>query len=359
MIEDQEFILKQILKICDDEKAEAVLIAGDVFDRSIAPVEALRIFDDFLSARANRKIPVLIISGNHDSAERLSFGGGLFKASGIYISNAYNGSIEKVILKDEFGELNFYLLPFIKPSLIRPFFPDDKIESYTDAVRLVLEKENVDFTKRNVILSHQYITGAKRSESEESLVGGLENVDASVYEGFDYVALGHIHGPQKIDRETVRYCGTPLKYSFSEAEHEKSVTVVDFAEKENIKIKKVPLTPLREVRNLRGKFEELALKENYEKFSRNDLIHVTLTDEEEILDGWGKLKVIYPNLLLMEYDNERTKKSAELEVSEKITLDNPSELFADFFENRNNVAMTEKQRDYIQNLIEEILEAKK
>lgn len=352
--QDQEYILKQILKIADEEKVDSVLIAGDIFDRTIAPVDSLKIFDDFLLSLTNRNLNVFIIAGNHDSAERLSFGNGLFKKCSVHISDAYNGTVEKISLTDEFGEVNFYLLPFIRPSSVKSFFPDEKIESYTDAVNAAIKKADINFNKRNIILSHQFITGAKKSDSEELNVGGLDNVDASVYDGFDYAALGHIHRVQKIIKETIRYCGTPLKYSFSEAEQTKSVTVVELKNKGDISIKEVPLEPYRDLHNLRGTFEELTFKPNYENLCRSDLFHITLTDENEILDAFSKLKVIYPNLLLMDYDNARTKNLHELESIESVKETAPAKLFADFFENRNNLPLNEKQKTFIEQLTEEI-----
>lgn len=212
MIEDQKYILKVILNIIDDEKPDGVLIAGDVYDKSVPSAEAVQLLDDFLCRLAERKIPTYIISGNHDSAERLSFGGRLMDMSGIHLSPVYNGKVEPFTLTDEYGKVNIYMLPFIKPVNVRRFFPDSEIESYTDAIKVAVDSMNVDEKERNIIVTHQFVTGASRSESEEISVGGSDNVDASVFDAFDYVALGHIHGPQKIGRESVRYCGTPLMF---------------------------------------------------------------------------------------------------------------------------------------------------
>ena len=209
MYEDQKYILKQILEIAGEQKADAVLISGDVYDKPIPPAEAVQLFDDFLTALSDRKVPVYVISGNHDSAERLSFGARLMTQSSVFMSAAFHGTVQKYSLQDEYGTVNFYLLPFLKPTIVRQAYPEAEIGSYQEAVQYVLAQTPVEKSQRNVLLAHQFVTGAKTSESEEILVGGLDNMDASLFDDFDYVALGHIHTPQKIGRETVRYCGTP------------------------------------------------------------------------------------------------------------------------------------------------------
>lgn len=252
MLEGQEYVLRQILQIIDTEKADAVLIAGDVYDKSIPPAEAVTLFDDFLCRLAKRDLPVFIISGNHDSPERLAFGNRLLEHSGIHISPVYSGKIEPVMLTDEYGTVNFWLLPFVKPVHVKRFYPDEGIESYTDAIRTAIQHMALDKSARNVLLTHQFVTGAATCESEEVSVGGTDNVDAEVFEDFDYVALGHLHGPQNIGSNRIRYCGTPLKYSFSECGHHKSVTVVELGAKENLELHLCPLTPRHDMRQIRG-----------------------------------------------------------------------------------------------------------
>lgn len=249
MIEDQEYILLQILQIIDDEKADAILIAGDVYDKSVPSAEAVVLFDDFLCRLAKRHVPVLIISGNHDSQERLAFGNRLLELGGIHISPVYDGTVQSVTLSDEHGEVIFWLLPFIKPTHVKRFYPEAGIESYTDACRVAIEKMSVDVTQRNVLVTHQFVTGASFDPegSEEISVGGSDNVDASVFESFDYVALGHIHGPQNIGSNRIRYSGTPLKYSLSEAAHHKSVTVVNLGPKGELELQLRPLMPKRTI----------------------------------------------------------------------------------------------------------------
>ena len=359
MLEDQKYILRVILGIIDDEKPDGVLIAGDVYDKSVPSAEAVQLLDDFLCRLAERKLPTYIISGNHDSAERLSFGGRLMDMSGIHLSPVYDGMMTSFTMSDEHGKVNIYMLPFIKPIHVRRFFPENEIESYTDAIRTAIENTDIDKTQRNIIITHQFVTGAMRSESEEISVGGSDNVDASVFDDFDYVALGHIHGPQKIGRETVRYCGTPLKYSFSEAGHKKSVTVIEMAEKGNTVIRTVPIIPKRDMREIKGKYEEIVLKENYEGTSTDDYMHITLTDEEDIPDVMNKLRVIYPNIMKLDYDNKRTRSASSASMAEDIERKSPLDLFADFYEKQNGQPMSAVQTDFIRSLAEEIWEGEK
>ena len=359
MLEDQEFILTKIINIIDGEKPDAVIIAGDVYDKSVPSAEAVQLFDDFLCRLAKRKLHVFVISGNHDSAERMAFGGRLMEMSGVHMSPVCNGNVEPISLEDEFGRVNFYMLPFVKPANVRRFFENSEIESYTDAVRAAVESMNVNTAERNVIITHQFVTGAERSESEEISVGGSDNVDASVFDCFDYTALGHIHGPQNIGSERIRYCGTPLKYSFSEAKHKKSVTVVELREKGNLEVRTVALEPKRDMREIKGTYAEITLKDNYVNTNTDDYIHITLTDEDDIPDAIGKLRVIYPNLMKLDYDNNRTRTCAKLDIIENIELRSPLDLFSEFYENQNNQPMTDGQSEFMKSLIESIWEDEK
>ncbi len=359
MLEDQEYILTKIINIIDDEKPDAVVIAGDVYDKSVPSAEAVQLFDDFLCRLAKRKLQVFVISGNHDSAERMAFGGRLMDISGVHMSPVYNGKVETISLDDEFGKVNFYMLPFVKPANVRRFFEDAQIESYTDAVRVAVENMNVNADERNVIVTHQFVTGAEKCESEEISVGGSDNVDASVFDCFDYVALGHIHGPQNIGSERVRYCGTPLKYSFSEAKHNKSVTIVELKEKGSLEIRTVALEPKRDMREIKGTYAEITRKDNYIKTNTDDYMHITLTDEEDIPDAIGKLRVIYPNLMKLDYDNKRTRSSAKIDIIENIEHRSPLDLFAEFYEKQNNQPMTDGQTEFMKSLIESIWDGEK
>lgn len=357
MFEDQEYIISEIIKIIDSEKPDAVLIAGDVYDKSIPPSEAVTLFDRFLCLLSERNLQVFVISGNHDSPERLSFASRLIEKSGVHISPVYNGHIEPFEMEDEYGQVNIYMLPFIKPANVRRFFDDREIASYTDAVNAVISEMNVDSESRNVLITHQFVTGANRTESEEISVGGADNVDVSAFDDFDYVALGHLHRPQNCLSDRVRYCGTPLKYSFSEANDKKSVTIVELKEKGSLEVRTADLVPKHEMREIKGKYEELTAKSFYENTTyQTDYMHITLTDEEDIPDGVGKLRTIYHNLMKLDYDNKRTRSNSQITGAQKVEEKTPLELFEDFYELRNNQPMSEEQREYISSLIESIWE---
>lgn len=356
MLQDQIYILKEILHIIDDEKVETVIIAGDVYDRSLPPNEALELFDEFLYQLSSRNVNVFVISGNHDSPERISYGGRMMTENKIFLSPVYDGNVKPITLNDDYGEVNFYLLPFVRPADIRRYFPDENIENYTDAVKVAIDNMNVDFSERNILVTHQFVTGVELSESEDIIVGGTDNVSGEVFDGFDYVALGHIHREQTVGKDNIRYCGTPLKYSFSEAKNIKSVTILDFNDKGNIEYSKIPLTPLRDMREIRGTYYELTLKSNYESTNTEDYLHITLTDEEDIPDAIGKLRSIYPNIMKLDYDNLRTRGSGTVDAIENIESKSPFELFADLFKQQNNQDMSEEQEEIMRNLIDKIWE---
>lgn len=356
MLQDQIYILKEILHIIDDEKVETVIIAGDVYDRSLPPNEALELFDEFLYQLSSRNVNVFVISGNHDSPERISYGGRMMTENKIFLSPVYDGNVKPITLNDDYGEVNFYLLPFVRPADIRRYFPDENIENYTDAVKVAIDNMNVDFSERNILVTHQFVTGAELSESEDIIVGGTDNVSGEVFDGFDYVALGHIHREQTVGKDNIRYCGTPLKYSFSEAKNIKSVTILDFNDKGNIEYSKIPLTPFRDMREIRGTYYELTLKSNYESTNTEDYLHITLTDEEDIPDAIGKLRSIYPNIMKLDYDNLRTRGSGTVDAIENIESKSPFELFADLFKQQNNQDMSEEQEEIMRNLIDKIWE---
>lgn len=356
MIEDQKYILLKILNVIDEQKAEAVVIAGDVYDKPIPPTEAVQLFDDFLFRLVERNLQILVISGNHDSPERIAFGSRFMDKSGVHMSQVYNGKNDLVELKDKYGKVNFYMLPFVKPSNVRRFFEDVEINTYTDAVRVAVSHMNVNKKARNVIITHQFVTGAQRSESETIAVGGTDNVDSYVFDDFDYVALGHIHGPQNVGKNTVRYCGTPLKYSFSEISHKKSVTVVEMKEKGNVKVSTVELTPKLDMREIRGTYEELTFKKNYENTNTEDYLHIILTDEEDVADAVAKLRCVYPNLMKLDYDNTRTRNSFALTQAEETEKKTDTELLSEFFEKQNGKPLSDEQLEYAVNLFEQIKE---
>lgn len=360
MIDDQKYILNQILEIIDKEKPDAVIIAGDVYDKQVPSIEAVELLDSFISDISKRKTTTFIISGNHDSAERLAFGSSLMAMGKIYISPVYNGKISKYTLKNDFGSANFYLLPFVKPSHVKRFFPDEKIESYTDAIKVVVDNLKLDTSEINILIAHQFVTGASRTESEEISVGGLDNVDASVFEDFDYVALGHIHRPQKIGTERIRYCGTPLKYSFSEVNDTKSVSIIEINSKEDFNLRTIPLVPKRDMRKIRGTYEELTTKNSYENTNTDDYIHVTLTDEFNVADAIQKLRVIYKNIMKLEYDNMRTRESRKINLDDMVIENkNPLEIFSEFYKLQNNKEMNDEQKEIIKKIMEEVWEENK
>lgn len=346
MIRDQEYILDQILGIIDSSGAEGVLIAGDVYDKTVPSAEAVMLFDRFLTGLSERNLPVFIISGNHDSRERLAFGSEIMSRSGIHLSPVFSGEIRPVTLRDGYGPLNVWMLPFLRPADVRHFFPEEKIGNYNDAIRTVIGSIRPDEKQRNLMVAHQFVTGAYRSDSEDITVGGLDNIDGALFAPFDYTALGHIHSPQKITGAEARYCGSPLKYSFSEAGQQKSVLLVDMREKGDLEIREIPLKPLREMREIRGSYDELTSRKNYENTDTDAYIHVTLTDDGDIHDAIGRLRTIYPNIMLLDYAGRRTGTGREAEdfrPEEKSGTD----YFAELFELQNGRQPDEEERQII------------
>lgn len=354
MLEDQKHIIKQILGIIDREEPDAVLIAGDVYDRTVPPTEAVNLLDDFLTSLTARNVPVLLISGNHDSADRLAFGGRVMERSRIHISPVYDGNVAPVTLEDEYGPVDFFLLPFLKPAAVRACFPEEAIESTNDAVRCAVRHLPRAPARRSVLIAHQFVTGASTCDSEELYVGGSDNVDAEVFAGFDYVALGHLHGPQN-PRPNIRYCGSPLKYSFSELRQNKGVTVVRLGEKGALSVEAIPLAPRREMRELRGLYSELAALKFYRDLDLDAYYRVILTDENDIPEAIGRLRSIYPNLMCLEYDNARTRNGGQaVEAPMGIERKSPLEVFAAFYREQNNAPLSTEQEGYLRQLIEEI-----
>lgn len=360
MMEDQEYILNRILEIMEEEQPDGLLIAGDVYDKTIPPAEAVRLMDDFLTAVAAKHVPVFLISGNHDSAERVAFGHQLMQGSGIWISPVYDGTIRHHTLEDRWGEVNIYLIPFLRPSVVRSFFPDVEIEDYTDALRTIIEDLQVDTSRRNVVLAHQFVTAAgalpETCDSEQLSVGGLDRVDGSVFSPFDYTALGHLHGPQRVGSETIRYAGSPLKYSFSELHQKKSVTVVELRAKGETEIRQIPLQPRREMTELGGTFEEILEEARKKGEPQTDYYHMILTDETDVVDALSRLREYYPNIMLLDYDNRRTRSQKEVEQLDRVEERTPGELFAALYEQQNGQEMDSDRKEYLDGLIREIWE---
>lgn len=355
-IEDQKYILNSILELADSRQPDCLIIAGDVYDRSIPSAEASELLDNFLTELSSRKLPVVVTSGNHDSAERLSFGRSFMSGGGVYLSPVFDGTMEKLVLKDEYGKVNIYMLPFIKPVHVRRFFPEAEIESYTEAVKYVIENAGVDFESRNVIVAHQFVVSGgecpERSDSEIQQIGGIDSVDISAFDGFDYTALGHIHRPQKIGRENVRYSGTPLKYSFSEAGHSKSIAEIELGEKGNVSVTLLPLEPLRDMRIIRGSLEEVTTSGKVETDGKDDYVKCILTDTEPLASPMERIRTVYPNALQLEFENQgyRRGKIRNENVEEKP----PMELFADFFELISGKSLSDAQANVMEKLLEGI-----
>ena len=356
MIEDQKFVFEQVYNVIENEKIDGIIMAGDIYDKPVPSAEAVKLFDEMLTRLVSINLPIFVISGNHDSAERIGFGSDILSAAKVYMSRVYNGNLQKIELEDDYGKINVYLLPFIKPATVKNIYKEAEIKDYDDALEYVLSQEKIDETKRNVIVSHQFVTGAMRSKSEEVSVGGLDNVSVENYEAFDYVALGHIHRAQQMGRESARYAGTLLKYSFSEEKHNKSMTIVDLKEKGNIEIKEIPVKPLHDLKTIKGKFSKITSEEFYKELKKEDYYRAVLTDEDDILNAIGKLKSIYPNLMSMEYDNTRTRSYSVVDNVETGEAKSPLDYFEEFFEKQNGRKMSEKQRNYLLEILGEARE---
>ena len=355
LLDDQREIFEQICSIVRSEQVDAVLISGDLYDRSLPSADAVQLLDHIFTTLTEQiGVPVLAISGNHDSADRVAFGSALLAESRVYVSPVFSGPPEPITLTDAHGPVDLYLLPFLKPAMVRHVWPDAPIESYNDALACVLRHCPLDPAHRSVLVAHQFAAGAACCESEEVSVGGVDSVDASLFDAFDYVALGHLHSPQKVGRDAVRYCGTPLKYSFSEAGQHKSATFVEFGLKGEVSITTAPLTPKHDLREVRGSYMELTDRRNYDGTAVDDYLHITLTDEQDVPDALARLRVIYPNLMRLDYDNLRTREDQEITAPERAESITPLEHFSAFYQLQNNQPLTAEQAAFCQQLIEEI-----
>ena len=362
--EDQEYIFHQIAELAIRERPDALVIAGDIYDKAVPSAEAMEVLDGFIEELTQNlpELVIMMISGNHDSAERIAFGSQIMSSSGICMTPVYDGKTEKYCLTDSYGEVWIHLLPFVRPATVRHGLEGeeevDEIRTYQEAVQAAVAHMEIDKRHRNVLIAHQFVVGAMRCDSEEISVGGIDQVEADVFRDFDYVALGHIHSPQNVGSEHIRYCGTPLKYSFSEAGQQKSATVVELLEKGNLKIREIPLKPLRDMRKLKGTYMEITSLSGYQDTNTEDYVQITLTDEEDIVDGMQKLRTIYPNLMRLEYDNRRTRENQEIAGTETVKRKSELEYFEEFFELQNNQPMNEEQRKYSEDLIRKIQEVK-
>lgn len=346
--EDQQFILGEIGRIAEEEAVQGVLIAGDVYDKSNPSADAMGLFSGFVSALAIKRIPVYCISGNHDSAGRISYFSSLIREKGIYVTEQFEGTLQSYTVRDGFGELTIHLLPFVKPVTVRAFYPDESITNYEEAVAAVLAHSPIDPSKRNVLVCHQLITGSCKSGSEAMSVGGVENIPADLFDDFDYVAMGHIHGAQRAGRETMRYCGSPLAYDVSEAGRQKSVTIVDLLEKGDSDVRQIPLKPLRNVVAVKGKFHDLMQRER-----TDDFVGVIITDETVIPDARLLLRTVFPNMIAFGVENSVVKTEEVVNRQENMEEKSPLELFDEFFRQRNGEnGMTPEQESIMRAIFE-------
>ncbi len=356
MIEDQKYILNQIVDYIKSQKADAVIIAGDVYDKNVPSLEAVNLFDDFLFKISSFDISVYIISGNHDSAVRIAFGNRLMNKNNVYISPVYKGNISIFNIEN----VNIYLMPFIKPANVRVLLDGenkDIIKSYNDAVKYITDNIQVDDKYVNIMVAHQFISGASICESEELSVGGLDQIDYRVFDKFDYVALGHLHGPQHIGREYVRYCGSPLKYSFSEKNHKKSITVIDI-ENKNIEISTLPLAPIRDMIEIKDSFDEILY--NYEKYTASEnYMSILLTDKDEVLYAVDKLRNKFPNIMQLRYVNSKFEYIEQIENITEAENKSPIDWISEFYHMNYGCDMSDEESEYISNLIKDIWEGEK
>ena len=356
MLEDQRYLLNQLKDLAVTEEANGVLLAGDLYDKPVPSGEAVELLDEFLTDLCRAGLPVFAISGNHDSPERLSFGARLMEEEGIHLTSIYRGAEEPAVLEDEYGPVRIYLLPYLRPATLRHVYPAAEVVTYEQAVAYAISQWSVDPAVRNVLVAHQFVTGGTTCESEELSVGGLDQIAAEVFAPFDYVALGHLHGPQLIERSTLRYCGSPLKYSISECRQEKAACFVTLGEKGNISVEQIPLRPLRDLREIRGSYDQVTAKTFWERTNREDYLHIILTEEEDVPEAIGRLRAIYPNLMKLTYDNLRTRETQKIEGLEHWQEKSPLALFQQLYQRQNNQSMSREQEAFLTALMERLWE---
>ena len=354
LLEDQKDVLDQIFRIAVEKNCDAVIIAGDIYQRSDPSAESMNLFSDFLYDLTSKGIKVICVSGNHDSGFRLSYLSRIIRGSGVYLSEVFRGQPEKITFKnDSDNNVNFFLLPFIRPSDVNRYNPEASVKTYDEAVRYVIENTEINDEEINIIIAHQFITGSSTSESEESYIGGLENVDAAVFDRFDYVALGHLHRPQSIGRSTMRYSGTPLKYSISETNDVKSCVLVDVKEKEELNVQLIPLIPLHDVRDIHGMFREIMMMPYSE-----DFVRVELNDEDVPPDARIIISnTVFKNMFRFAVKNSKTSEETEVDISENVENRSIMDLFCDFYALQNNGVLPDEARmKVMRTVIDEIKE---
>lgn len=357
MLEDQRYILNQILDIVEEEAVEVVMICGDVYDKGIPPVDAIELLDDFLWKLAEKDCRTLMISGNHDSGDRLGFGKHLFQNSNLFIASQFSGEIEKITIPCGNLPVNFYMLPFVKPVIVNQSL-GIHTQSYQECLRYLIEHTKIDPEEMNLLMAHQFVTAGKEnpelSDSETSSLGGIDNVDYRIFDPFDYVALGHIHKPQAMGRPQVRYSGSILKYSFSEIRKEKEVVMLHIEENKKMEMSFRKLKPLRDMREIKGTIRQL-MEGEIKLGNQEDYMQVTLTDEEEILDAIGKVRTVFPNVMQICLENRRYARQQQIRAEEQDILhQDPLQLFAEFYKMQNNIELEEEEAEKIKTIFEEV-----
>ncbi|MCR5261107.1 MAG: exonuclease SbcCD subunit D [Candidatus Gastranaerophilales bacterium] len=350
MLEEQKYVLGNILEVAETENVKGIIIAGDIYNKSIPSVDAIDVFDDFVTKLSEKNISSYIVSGNHDSVQRVSFGASIMAKNNIHFAKSYNGKIEPIMANDE-EKIAIWLLPFVRPTDVRPYHSEEiSCGRYQDAVAAVVKNMDIDKSITNILVAHQFVTNngvpPSRSESENSSLGTLDNVDYSVFDDFDYVALGHIHNPQSMGRKTVRYAGSPLKYSFSEINQKKAITVLDIHDKK-IEITQIPIKPIHDFKELKGSFKDIMMQ------GCNDYVHITLTDDL-IMDVKNRLETVFPNIMLLDYDNASTREKNSMVEITNLKQKNIFEHFADFYYLQNNKELNETETEIVNSVIEEL-----
>lgn len=358
LIDDQRYILEEIIEIIKEKNVDVVMIAGDVYDKAIPNIEAVKLFSEFLTKIYKLNVKTFVIAGNHDSKDRLSFGNELFVDNGVYVEGVFNGKIRSIELEDEWGKILIYMLPFVKPCDVRCYYPEEEINSYYDAIRVIISNSDIDYSKRNVLMLHQFVTASgvevERSDSETLSLGGIDNVDVSNFLDFDYVAMGHIHRGQKLIKDTIRYSGSPLKYSFSEVNHKKSVPIIELKEKGNVSVELVELNPVRDMRVVKGKLDNLLSSDVVALGNVNDYISVILTDEDYIMDAIGKIRNVYKNVLRLEYQNKRNSFNKIIELDNEVNYKKSElDLFMEFYRKQNNIDLDDERLNIVKSVIKD------
>ncbi len=362
MTEDQRYILKQLVSLIEEENPDVLIIAGDIYDRSVPPVEAVELLDETLSAIVVKyKTKVILIAGNHDSPDRVGFANKMLRDNGLFITGNLSASIQPIVIEDEFGPISFYPIPYSEPALVRELLGDEKIRSHDAAMKGIIDRinENIDLKSRNICIAHGYVIGTQslvESESERPLsIGGSDYVSVEYFDSFNYVALGHLHGPQRVKNDHIRYSGSLMKYSFSEANQKKSVTLINMDQAGNIEIEMKELQPIRDMRIIKGKIENLIDPDVYSKTNTDDYIKAVLTDRGELVDAISKLRAVYPNVLRMEKEQfDREAGHDQTSASSEFTKKNPLDLFSEFYENVSGEAFVEDKKSIVATIIEEL-----